>query len=347
MRQFQQSMKLGIFSPVYLFFGNEPFLIDKGLDLLRESALGNDTFNLDIFDGETSSPKDVAEAAMTSPFFGERRLVVVKNIPWLARKRSKVINEEDDEDESAPGVDINPLLEYLEEPNPSAILALTMEGNAEKSRKLVKMVQKVGRLVECSAYKGEELLVWLNQEVRHRGYQAERRALDLLILACGNNMMYLNNELDKLCLYCRETKNITAEAAHLMVSQTSALSIFDLLDAVAMKDGVRSISLFRKMTKEGEPAQKILAMMGKQFRDMLGVKELASQGLKAREIADRLNLRSVYMVEKYIRYARCFSSQTLLSAMEQLLNADVANKSGQGELDNLLEIAILRICGSM
>lgn len=339
MRQFKQSMEQGLFLPVYLFHGDEPFLIDQALRLLEQKAVGGEDWNLERFDGESVRVADVVNAAATIPFFGNRRLVEVRNIPWLVKKKTE-------DDAEAAEDDIAPLLNYLAAPNASTILAFTLLGTAEKRRKLVKAVEKAGRLVDCSAYRGEELLLWLREEASQRGYTVERRALEYLTLAAGNNMAYLQNELDKLCAYCGPRREISLADAELLASRGSNLSIFELMDALAAKDAQKSILLFRKMTKEGEAPQKILAMFGKQFRDMLGVKELAAQGMRPREVAGQLGIHP-FVAEKYSRSCRAFRTSSLLQALELLLNADIANKSGEGELGNLLETVILRICGAL
>ncbi|MEG1501662.1 MAG: hypothetical protein RR396_06855, partial [Clostridiales bacterium] len=128
-----------------------------------------------------------------------------------------------------------------------------------------------------------------------------------------------------------------------VASRGSLLTIFSLMDAVAARNAHRSIDLFRLMIKEGEAQQKILSMLAKQFRDILAVGELAKKGLKSKEISRQLELHP-FVAEKYLEKCRIFSFGELIKALELLLNADIANKTGQGELQNLLEVAIMRIC---
>lgn len=334
-------MKLGLFSPVYLFYGDEPLLIEEALALLKEKS-GADVWNTEILEGEECSPVQAAASASTATFFGSRRLVVVKDIPWLGRAPKKT----EEEDEPAPaGADAEPLLAYLAAPNPEAILALTLKGQPDKRRKLVKAIEKSGRLINCQPYRGEELFHWMEAEAKARGYVLPRPAMELLHLACGNQMAYLRQEIHKICTYCGDKKTIELADAEAIMSRGSLIHIFELMDQAAARNALKSVALFQTMTKEGEPPQKILAMLGRQFRDMLGVKELAGQGMKPREIAGLLGMHP-FVAEKYYKSSRNFSSLELIRFMELLLNADIANKSGEGELHNLLETALMQICGS-
>lgn len=337
MNHFYQSIKAGIIAPVYLFSGDEPLLMEEGLDSLRREVLGSDTWNYELLEGESATPRQVAESASLMPFFG-RRLVVVKNISWLSKKKAA------SEDPLEGNGELEPMLKYLEDPNQSTVLALTVTGNPEKRRKLVKAIAKIGSLVECNSYKGGDLLSWIKGEAEKRGYLMTGRAADMLTLACGNNLTFLRMEIAKVCDYCGAKKEIVLEDVQAVVSRSALISIFELMDGVAERNVEKSVSLFKRMTRDGEPEQKILAMLGKQFRDMLGVKEYAARGLTPREISKELDIHP-FVAEKYLKSSRKFKQDELIKFLEILLSADIAHKSGEGELHNLLETAIMRICG--
>jgi len=112
---------------------------------------------------------------------------------------------------------------------------------------------------------------------------------------------------------------------------------------VAGKNAAKALQLYRSMTKAGEAEQKILAMLAGQFRDMLLVAGLRAEGRQPAQIAREQGLHP-FRVEKLLRYARAMNSRQLLKALEMLLAADVANKSGEDDLHSRLEQCILRIC---
>ena len=51
-----------------------------------------------------------------------------------------------------------------------------------------------------------------------------------------------------------------------------------------------------------------------------------------------------YAAQKCAAQARRYTNRQLSKALELLLNADIAQKKGEGDLADLLEVAILRIC---
>jgi len=333
MKQFFDSIKLGLVSPVYLFYGNEPLLLDEAVNSLRRLLVPEgDDWNTEFFYGDSVSVDEVVNSASTAPFFSARRLIVVKNIPWLSSK-----NEDGKDD------DLAPLLSYLESPSNDSCLVLTIRGPVDKRRKLVSAITKAGRVVEFVVPTGSQLNIWLERRFHRAGKKASGEVIHYLTLVAGENLAFLSMEVDKLCLYCSQKQDINIEDAKQVVSKSSLLSIFDMLDAVSARQGTLAVELYREMVHQGEAEQKILVMLAKQLRDMLAVQSMLDQGYRQGDIAKELGLHP-YVAGKYLRMSRQFTRRELIGALEILLTADIANKSGEGELNALLEMAIMRIC---
>jgi DNA polymerase-3 subunit delta len=75
----------GRISPVYLLHGEETYLIEDTLSEMIEILAPKTArdFNLDVFSGAAVSVTEVLSAADTYPVMAERRIVVVKNPPFL------------------------------------------------------------------------------------------------------------------------------------------------------------------------------------------------------------------------------------------------------------------------
>lgn len=76
-----KSIKKGQFSPVYLLYGTEAYLINETKQLLIENVLHEDEmdFNFAQFDLEETPVETALEDVETLPFIGERRLVFMQN----------------------------------------------------------------------------------------------------------------------------------------------------------------------------------------------------------------------------------------------------------------------------
>lgn len=87
--EFDAGLKKGIVAPVYLFYGEEAYLRDLALVRLKEFfEQGNPNgLDVDVIEGETADPVDVAVRAETLPFFAARRLVIVKSPSFFKTAR--------------------------------------------------------------------------------------------------------------------------------------------------------------------------------------------------------------------------------------------------------------------
>ena len=331
MRNFQESLNTKKFAPIYLFYGDEALLIDEAMAALRQAVLPEENdWNREVFDGAQVAPDELVTSAQAINFLGGNRLVIAKGIEWLGATAAK-----------GGEVDFSGLIAYLADPNPDSVIALTA-ANIDKRRAIVKAIQKKGQLVECTTPKGGAKDIWLAQRFKSRGKQADKKALELISLSAAN-LSQMALEVEKLCLYVGDSNQITLADAEAVVSKSSIFSIFELTDAAAAKNATQAVAAYRNLVTQGEEEQKILVMLANQFRNMLLVQDMQRQGYPVSELPGILQLHP-YVVEKCSRQVRGFSQAQLIKALEILLAADIANKSGDAALEPLLETAILRIC---
>ncbi len=298
------------------------------------------TWNQEIYQGSDITPDDVVMNAQSGGFMGMRRMIVVKNIPWL--KRSKK-NKGGGESEPAPSVDMEPLITYAADPNPDTVLVLMFNGTVPANSRLVKAVNKGGRAAQFPLLKGQEKEKWLADYLHKAGKKPARGVISYTALMSGDGLLTAKNEADKLILYTADKTEVTMDDARDIVSRSSLAGVFDLTDHMAEKHGAQAVAVLRRLLLQGEAPQKLLAMLGTQYHNTLAVKDLVSKGFTSREAASRLGMNP-YAAGKCAAQARRYTNRQLSKAIEYLLNADIAQKRGEGEMKDLLEVAILRIC---
>lgn len=344
-----KSLERKLTSPVYLFYGEETYLRDKYLRefmaLIPEEVRD---FNMDIIDARETDIGNIVNLASTLPFMAELRIVIIKNAEFFkSRKKS---GAEDKVDTKNGKVDtkndkVNPvdevLLKYLENP-PTTTCLIFCSDSVDKKRRTYKTVEKNGQIVEFVPLKGQQLNEWIDRRARNLGKIIEPAGMAGLITAAGNNLWQLNAELEKLSSYTR-TEKITAADVGLMVSKTSELSIFELVDAIAERNRANAIKMAREMVFLGEPIIRILFMIARQFRLLLLTKILLQQGNPEKSLAGLLQAHP-FVAQKCAKQARNFSVQELKAAMEKILTADSDIKSGKQEAVLALELLIIRLC---
>ena len=129
-REIVKDARNGIFKPVYLLMGDEPYYVDMVCDAILEHCLDESErdFNQTVCYGADVTADAVISAARRYPMFAERQLVVVKEAQMM-----KSLDE---------------LAIYCQKPLESTVLVIAMHGaTADKRKSLYKTVSKMGVLV--------------------------------------------------------------------------------------------------------------------------------------------------------------------------------------------------------
>ena len=84
--EFSQELQKGTVGSLYCLYGEEPYLVERGVKRLMDLALPPDArdFNLAIFYGKECKGEEVADAVQTFPMFADRRVVLVKRCSELS-----------------------------------------------------------------------------------------------------------------------------------------------------------------------------------------------------------------------------------------------------------------------
>jgi len=103
-------------------------------------------------------------------------------------------------------------------------------------------------------------------------------------------------------------------------------------------------TLLQQLLQQGATASYMLAMIYRQMRLIVRVRELKRQGLKEPEMRQRLGVPSEYVVRKTLEQANRYSMPRIKEVYEQLLNIDIAIKTGKYPEELALNILIAELC---
>ncbi len=333
----------GKVAPVYLFWGEERYLLQSAVNSLWEllAPNGKNDFNAETIDGLTASPSSVIIAANTMPFFSERKLVMVDNCPWFANKKK---NDDDSEEDDKPLNGMEDLIAYLENPNPSTCLVFVAGDKINKTKRITKAAIKKSKVIEFKALQGESAIAWVNTAINLQGKSAEREAVRQLILASGSNFAFLQQEIHKLCAYVGTVNKITVADVNVICSKNTTTSVFEIIDAVANCNLSVALAKLEQVLLTEEPYM-VVPLLAGHFHLMFLAKNLRQRGYGINEIASATgkNGRN-FIVEKALRQSSRFTLEQLHKALEILLQADVKSKNGVSAPVPAIETAIMQIC---
>ncbi|MBC2721094.1 DNA polymerase III subunit delta [Desulfosporosinus sp.] len=327
----KESVKKGKIASVYLWYGEDRFLIQEGLQVLKSFYFMTDPSGsgIEVLDPKELSPAEIVERANTMSFFANR-LVVVDEVTYF---------------QDGQTADLEPFIEYIANPNPSTCLLFIAE-NVHRGRKFYKAIDRAeaGEILEFSAPKRpQDWLAWVQLELKARGKSMEARTASQFIEWAGHQTGVLSQELDKLVIFVGDRTKITMEDVETITIQTIEASIFDLLDAVAIRSATKAIKKLHEVLREEHPL-KVLTLMVRQVRLLLGCDALRKRGGNVADVPSALGIRP-YEAQKVWQQSSRLSTKQLSKGLAECLNTDLAMKTGGGDPGFLLEMMIVRFCG--
>jgi DNA polymerase-3 subunit delta len=325
--EFQQSIKGNRFAPIYLFYGEEDFMIDEGIQTIVDKTLDGESkgFNLDVVYGSKVDAKDVVGHASSFPMMGTKRVVVVKEFEKLAGT--------DTEKEVVAA--------YINKPLDSTILVLvSLEPDFRK--KPFTDLRKRAELVECKPLYDNQVPAWIADRIRHQGREASAEACRLIQAYVGNSLRSLQNELDKLYVFMGERKKIALEDIAAVVGATKGFTIFELQNAIGRKDPKDAIRILERMLEAGQSPQMVIVMLTRFFTQLWKLTDLRSRRLPDTEIAHEIGV-SPYFVKQIIEFRSNFDIQQIEENFKSLLEADTVLKSTSRDPRLVLDLLVLSL----
>ncbi len=325
--EFQQSLNSNHFAPIYLFYGEEDFLIDEGVQLLIAKVLDEGTrgFNLDVVYGSKVEAKDVVAHASSFPMMSAKRVVVVKEFEKLATTETAK----------------ETITAYINRPLESTVLVL-VSFEPDFRRKPFTDLKKRGELVECKPLYDNQVPAWIADRIRHQGREANAEACRLMQAYVGNSLRSLQNEIDKLFVFIGDRKKVTVEDITAVVGATKGYTIFELQNAIGRKDPREAVKILERMLEVGQSPQMIIVMLTRFFTQLWKLSDASARRMPEQEVAREIGV-PVYYVKQYLEFRSNFDVDQIEKNFKALLEADTVLKSTSRDPHLVLDLLILSL----
>ncbi|MEW5762128.1 MAG: DNA polymerase III subunit delta [Bacillota bacterium] len=326
----------GRIPPAYLWHGEEVYLQRAALDVLKQALLpaAAAAFNYDELDGEETSAARVVRLAQEPPVLAPTRLVVVKRAVFLAVGSGR-----------GGGRDLGPLLAYLERPVASTCLVFMLGQAADRRHEVYRRIAALGGAVEFAPVHPREAAAWAARQAAARGVRLAPDACELLVRAACGGLGGLANELEKVLAYAGERGEVSAAEIAAVLPPRAEDSVFRVADAVVEGRCGEALRGLKDLLLAGEPPFRILALLARQFRNILAVNALAARSGGAPDagaIAATLGLKP-FVADKALAQGRRLGRAHLEAVLEALLEVDVAVKTGTRGFYPALADVLLRL----
>jgi DNA polymerase-3 subunit delta len=329
-------------------------------------------FGLEVIDGAADNAEQAAarirltiEALQTLPFFGSTKVVWLKNANFLG----------DDQKARSTAVQsaLEELSELLDRGFGSEITFLISATELDKRRAFYKTlvkrseVQVFDRLDSGRAGWEEEATEIVRRHAKKRKLKFDDDALDLFVLLTGGDTRQIQNELEKIDTFLGKDRAVHVDVVREIVPLSRAGIIFELSNALAMRDLELALTLVRRLLDQGENAIGILLVaIVPTVRNLLLAKDLMEQHrlprphspfqfisainrlpAKATEHLPRKKDGSInaYALGIAAQHAHHFETNQLIDAMRACLAGNVQLVTTQLDHELILTEVVVKLLG--
>lgn len=319
-------------APIYLVLGDQDYLIDNiRSQFLKLIPAEEREMNVGIYDMEETPISVALDDARSIPFFGERRLILIKRPYFLTGQKSRVKVDHD----------LNDLISYAENPEPSSIVVfLAPYEKTDSRKKVVKSLKKAAELIDINRPSESQIRQLIMTIVKEKGYQIQSTTVNQIIEQTGGNLTLIVNGLTKLFLYYQDTKKIEATTIDSLVSKSIEQNVFDLVNIVLKRRVTEAIELYKTLLLNGEEPLKINVVLIQQFRLLLQVAILKGHGYSQGNLAASLKVHP-YRIKLALQSVNQFEYEDLRTAYLGLVELEQKLKSTKEDPEFMFERFLL------
>ena len=322
--------------PAHVLYGDSYLVPNRLVNLIAESGASDvlDANRHRLLASEVN-PDELVSMSNALPFMDDYRLIVVEGLLSVTESQSRG-RRRSSSSESSMIARWRPLEETI--PNmPQTTILIFIDGTVAANNPMLRILKPVSEVEELSAPSGEALARWVKSTVENKGTSISPAAIRSVTDLVGNDLWTLNQELEKLSLYCsaREIKDSDVEE---MVSQVREASIFAAVDAMIEGRPNIALHLLHQLKDDGREAPYIISMVERQLRLLALARDSIDQGIYPSEMKGRLGTPSDFVVRKTTEQARRHSMPEIIWRYNRLLVTDLASKKGILDPDLALEL---------
>lgn len=322
--ELRNKLEKGLIKALYLFQGEEEFLMEEAIDLLKEKVLGFpvSNFNFEKFYAKETKAAEIISSAETIPFLSSRRLLLVRDADLF------------------PAAELDALAGYAIKPSPATCLILVARKIESKGKSLLEALKANGEIVQFWKLFENEVSKWIQQRARRYDLSISLEATLYLYEKVGNDLRQLDQELIKIQAFLDKEREISLGVLKDLTYSMRQYSVFDLVEYLVQRKLDKTLEILNALLREGEEPLKILALITRQIRLLWQAKLYALERKSLVGLEKELGIPTKYL-KSLQEQEKNFSISQLKKATKKLTEIDLALKSSAHTPRILLESLII------
>lgn len=338
LRTLRKAVDQGSFAAAYYICGEDDFQKEDAMKKLMAAAIEPEMrdFNTEMRRGSEFDAKSLDAALSALPMMADRRVVVIRDAGSLRKDARKVLDR------------------YLAGPAPDVLVLIVEASGAKTDRELAGTTT----LLEFAFLSAGRIPRWISHHVTTElRMKITPDAVELLQSAVGTDLHQLVSELEKLASFSSGGE-ITEEDVAAVVGVRRGETIADLLDEVALRNGVRALEILPRVLSQPKTTAVLLVMaLATQTIALAWGEARRKEGLSQSRLQDEYfallkQSGSLFTGRPWGSAAAAWagasdrwSTESLDHALDALLEADVALKESRfSSEEQIVATLILSMC---
>ena len=319
-REIFNRINSGDMAGIFVFHGPEEYVKDRALEALKARLVPPELepLNFLLLENEHANAAEIRRAVETLPFMTEKRLVVVRDYPPVAKgARGSGLDAKQETAE----------LELLTRSFPdTACLVFLMRAEPDTVKAAWKQLVKSADIVAFERLGEDELAAQLAKIAKRYDCTITREAARFMIGYCGTDLEQLNHEMEKACAHAGAGRAVGRDSIEAVCIQTQESKIFQVIDSLFAGQGAHAMMKLRALTGENDGGMAMLSLIERQAR-LLAAAKAAGRGVQARQLAPLLGAPP-FAVEAAARQAGRWAKEELADIIKLCVSADTGVKQG-------------------
>lgn len=314
---------------LYIFHGEEKYLMDHYLTQIRKQLIGEDfsEFNYKRFEGSINVD-ELSAACDMLPAFAERTLIEVRDYDMFKagdEAKQKLMD----------------LLSGLPDYVCLIFVYSTVDYSPDNRQKLAALLKKQGKIVEFNVQEQSKLIKWIKTHFLQADKKIDTPTAEYLAFITGGLMTRLNIEIEKVSAYTKEDIITRAHIDALVTPVLDAVS-YQLTDHIADRDFNAASAVLFDLLSMREPPHKLIFSISLKLRQLMAARLLYENGLGEKALMAICDMRHDFQARRLLASAK---KTTLADCRRSvIICADTAFRMNTGgDPENLMTELLLRL----
>ncbi len=322
--ELKSRIKSGELSGVYIFGGEEDYLVKYYLKLLCDAAETDPAFavfNSISFEGDEVDFPELTEAVKSPPMMADYKTIVWKRADFSAMKE-KALDE------------LEALCATVRE-HPYAVVAFSAAsdgidfGTPKKPSKFMKRFGSVANILRFDKSTENQLYGWLKKHFDAEGVGVTMDTLRALVFRSGKSMEVLSREVEKLSAlaHARGLDSVGVREVEEVATSSPECDTFALSTAITERNRALMFDALLDMRNKRIDPTIVIGMMARTYNELLTVALLLEDGMGSADIEGMLKINP-YRLKHVIAAAKRYGKDRLAAIVTSLTRVDADSKFG-------------------